>query len=53
MKKGSKLLLNSNDNIVTIAQQYGFGSASYFSKIFAKSEGISPSEYRKLLNVSE
>jgi len=53
LKKAKEKLLNSNDNIVTIAQQCGFCSSSYFSKVFTQSEGISPSEYRKLLKVSE
>ncbi len=53
LTKAKEKLLNTNDNIVTIAQQYGFCSSSYFSKVFTQSEGISPSEYRKLLKVSE
>ena len=43
-----KLLLNSNYKISDIAQLCGFGSSSYFSKVFMESEKISPSLYRKL-----
>ena len=49
LTKAKDMLLHSEKTIATIAQECGFGSASYFSKIFVQSEGISPSEYRKLL----
>ena len=48
LTKAKKMLLNSNKTISSIAQECGFGSSAYFSKIFAHSEGISPSMYRKL-----
>jgi len=44
-----KLLLNTTKPITEIAQECGFGSSSYFSKVFMQSEHISPSDYRNLL----
>ncbi len=44
-----QLLINSNENISQIAHKCGFGTSSYFSKVFQQSEKISPSAYRKLL----
>ncbi len=44
-----ELLLNSSKSITEIAQECGFGSSSYFSKVFMQSERVSPSEYRNLL----
>ena len=46
-----KLLLSTDKKISDIALECGFGSASYFSKIFSKNEGITPLEYRKLNKV--
>ena len=43
------LLVNSSKSISQIAQSCGFGTSSYFSKVFQQSEKLSPSEYRKLL----
>ena len=41
------LLLNTEYNINEIAQIVGYDNALYFSRIFKKIKGISPSEYRK------
>lgn len=40
-----KLLENENLKVYEIADMLGFESAFYFSKVFKKMEGISPSEY--------
>ena len=53
LTKAKEMLLNSDKTISVIAQECGFGSSAYFSKIFTQSEGISPSEYRKLLKIRE
>ncbi len=47
------LLLKSEDSISWIGGKVGFCSPSYFSEIFKKIEGISPSEFRKKLNHAE
>ncbi|QST00505.1 helix-turn-helix domain-containing protein [Pontibacillus sp. ALD_SL1] len=47
MKEVKKALLNQKDSILSVAGQYGYKSASHFSRIFKKYEGISPSNYRK------
>ena len=41
------LLLNTEYNINEIAQIVGYDNALYFSRIFKKIKGISPSEYHK------
>ncbi|MFR2703012.1 MAG: helix-turn-helix domain-containing protein [Longicatena caecimuris] len=41
------LLLNTEYNINEIAQIVGYDNALYFSRMFKKIKGISPSEYRK------
>ncbi len=44
-----KQLVNSKKSIAEIAQECGFGSSSYFAKVFMQSEHVSPSDYRRLL----
>lgn len=44
-----KLLISSDKSILEISQECGFGSSSYFSKVFMQSENVSPSEYRSML----
>ena len=41
-----RLLLNSSDSIASIAEACGYHDAGYFSRIFHKIAGISPSEFR-------
>lgn len=43
------LLINTNMKITEITQECGFGSDSYFSKVFIDSEKVSPTQYRNLL----
>ncbi len=47
--QAKKLLLETEKSMTEIAQESGFGSSSYFSKLFVKSEGITPSDYRQML----
>lgn len=42
-----QLLLESDFSITEIAYRCGFSDASYFSKVFRSSVGVSPLEYRK------
>ncbi|MBQ4267152.1 MAG: helix-turn-helix transcriptional regulator, partial [Clostridia bacterium] len=40
-------LENSNKNIAEIAATVGYDNALYFSRLFRKYTGMTPSEYRK------
>lgn len=42
-----KLLQDISCNIIEVAEQSGFNNTKYFSRIFKKAVGITPSEYRK------
>ena len=46
--KAKQMLLDDKLSVQEIALNLGFSSASYFSELFAKSENVSPTEYRKL-----
>ncbi|MBU5609940.1 MULTISPECIES: AraC family transcriptional regulator [Aerococcus] len=45
--KTKQLLKATNFSISHVGKLVGFGSASYFSKMFKRLNGISPSQYRK------
>lgn len=45
--KSMELLLTSGFNVTEIAEQCGFGGASYFTEIFRKIMGCTPTEYRQ------
>ncbi len=47
VEMAAKLLLNSTMTIEAVSLECGFGSASYFCKIFRQHAGITPGEYRK------
>ena len=40
-------LASTQDSVQTIAEELGFEDASYFSRIFSKYIGLTPTEYRK------
>ena len=46
-KISQNLILDKNKNIETIAAEYGFASSIYFTRLFKKLMGKTPSEYRK------
>ena len=46
------LLLDPSYNITEIAQIVGYDNPLYFSRIFKKIKGLSPSEYRKNINAN-
>lgn len=48
IKQAMKLLKNSDLMIVDIAYRCGFSNQKYFSKVFKKTIGITPSQYQKL-----
>ncbi len=47
--KAKRELIYSNSNLQNVAELVGYDDASYFSKVFKKEEGISPSEFRSLI----
>lgn len=44
--ESKKLLAEGNYKVYEIAEMLGFESAFYFSKVFKKIEGMSPTEYQ-------
>ena len=50
LEKASELLLNTSDSVSEIADACGFGDPLYFSRIFKKRFGISPTGYRGAMN---
>jgi YesN/AraC family two-component response regulator len=45
--KAKNILLNPNKNISEVAFELGFEYPQYFSRLFKKKEGLSPSGYRE------
>ena len=45
--KSKRLLLYSNLSVTTIAQDVGFCNSQYFCRVFARSENMTPSQFRK------
>ena len=46
INKAIELLKNSNMNISEISEEVGFVRSRYFTEIFKKRKGMTPSEYR-------
>lgn len=47
IEESVKLMENTHLSITSISEQIGFNDVNYFSKVFKKLLGVSPSEYRK------
>ena len=47
MKQAKKLLLTTPLSIADVAERSGYGDYRVFTKVFRKSEGITPSQYRR------
>lgn len=47
MEQAKKLLLSTSLSIAEVAEQSGYGDYRVFTKVFKKSEGITPSQYRR------
>ena len=47
MEKAKKLLLSTALSIAEVAEQSGYGDYRVFTKVFKKSEDITPSQYRR------
>lgn len=50
LEKAKNILLNSNKTVNEIAYDLGFDYPEYFSRLFKKKVGVSPSNYRKNIN---
>lgn len=47
MEKAKKLLLGTDLPIADVSEQSGYGDYRVFTKVFKKSEGVTPSQYRR------
>lgn len=47
IEEGKRLLLQTTDTIAVIAETIGYGEANYFSRLFRRQVGVSPSHYRQ------
>ncbi|WP_077611820.1 AraC family transcriptional regulator [Clostridium sp. Marseille-P2415] len=47
----SRLLLSSDDSILTIAGDTGFNNLSYFNRIFKEKFGMTPREFRRHMDI--
>ena len=47
MEKAKKLLLTTSLSIAEVSERAGYGDYRVFTKVFKKSEGITPSQYRR------
>ncbi|AZB44788.1 AraC family transcriptional regulator [Bacillus sp. FJAT-42376] len=50
LSQAKRLLAATDDKISYIAKETGITDATYFSKLFRKIEGMTPNEYRKVIN---
>ncbi|MBR6407299.1 MAG: helix-turn-helix transcriptional regulator [Clostridia bacterium] len=50
MEKSCQLLADKSKKLYDIAYESGFSDPNYFSTVFKKQTGLSPTEYRNLLN---
>ena len=49
IQKAKELLRDESLSVEAIAEQVGYNDYFYFTKVFKKNTGISPSKYRKNL----
>ncbi|MDS1030191.1 PocR ligand-binding domain-containing protein [Bacillota bacterium LX-D] len=47
IEEAKKLLRNPQYNVIQVADELGFKDPGYFTKVFKRSEGITPSQYRE------
>lgn len=49
LREARRLLRDTSLSVQEVGQQVGYADGHYFSRIFGQAEGISPSQYRKLM----
>lgn len=49
IEKAKELLHNKDSRVSEVAGKVGYGDGNYFTKLFKKSTGVTPSEYREML----
>ncbi|SFB11715.1 MULTISPECIES: response regulator transcription factor [unclassified Bacillus (in: firmicutes)] len=49
ISQAKRLLVTTNDKVMTISHEVGISDHTYFSKLFKKYEGTTPLEYRKMI----
>ena len=47
LQKAASLLLTTNSSVTQVAFDCGFNDSNYFSSMFRKEYGLSPSQFRK------
>lgn len=47
----SRLLLSSEDSVLTVAGETGFNNLSYFNRIFKEKFGMTPREFRRRMDI--
>ena len=47
MERAKQLLLSTSLSIAEVSEQSGYSDYRVFTKVFKKSEGITPSQYRR------
>lgn len=50
IEQSLELLIHTNCSIVEVAEKAGFNDSNYYSKVFRKIKGCTPSGYRKRMN---
>lgn len=53
MQAAKEMLVASEANVREVSAAVGFADANYFTKVFRKAYGVSPSEYRRYLSARE
>lgn len=53
INKAKELLISSNDSIRVIAEKVGFDTSQYFSMVFRKEVGLTPSEFKRRQAISD
>ena len=53
LNKAAEMLAETDYSIVQIADEVGYGDYCYFSKVFKKYKGISPTQFREQARKSQ